>query len=608
MADNNTQNTIFEIPKDGYLAFDAVSMKQLITENLNKTGVFTDQNYEASYLANIINVIAYSYNALMYYLNKTSSESMFTEAQLYENMNRIVKMIGYNPIGFQTAILPFIMSTVSLPVGLYAIPRFSYFIKNGIPYSFNEDIIFNKTIDIDEEILTDVNSSKVLYQGRFYEYPSYSALGQDNEIVTLFVEDDVLIDHFNIFVYRYDSNNETWEQWEKTENLFLERPDSKKYEARLNPNQNYEFKFGNNVNGLRLNPNDLIAIYYLQSNGSEGEISPGELDQADYVRFFTSQFNEIYQDLITTNANIITDTATINITNQVPSTRSKNGETPDQIRESAPSLFKTQYRLVTSNDYKIYIQNNFANFIQDVTVSNNWEYIAGRLKYYYDLGLTKPDQAGAPLFSQVNFADSCNFNHVYITAVPKTSVQTGAIAPTLSLAQKQIITNSIAPRKTLTTETVILDPVYIATDIGLPTGSNPISIQDIENTVLLITKTSTTKRTDDDIRADVLAIFTETFNQNNLKLGQTINLANLKAQINAIQGVSEIQTVNIVSNTKAPGIVFYKFDPIYPTTVTTIDIELKAENFQFLFFNNLNNLANRITFQQKPSIYQNIEI
>ncbi len=604
---NTIQNTLFEIPKDGYLAFDALSMKQLINENLNKNGVFTDQNYEGSYLSNIINIIAYSYNALMFYLNKTSTESMFTEAQIYENMNRIVKMLGYNPIGFQTSILPFTLEAININKGLYVIPRYSYFIKNGISYSFNEDIIFNKTLDNETETLSDISLNKVLYQGRFYEHPPYTATGEDNEIFTLSVDRNIIIDHFNIFVYRYNTTDQIWEQWSSTDNLFLESPSTKKYEIRLNSEQNYEIKFGNNINGLKLNPNDLIAIYYLQSDGVNGEINTGELNNATYVRFFTDQFNKIYNDLRPTSAQLLLDDNNIRITNTMPSTKSKNGETVDEIRESAPALFRTQYRLVTSKDYKTYIMNNFANFIQDVNVSNNWEYIANRLKYYYDLGLMNPDRENGPLYAQVNFADSCNFNNIYITVVPKTSIASMDVLANLSVSQKQVIIDSLESRKILTTEIVIVDPVYVAVNVGLAYDSTNIDIDDIEDTSIVVTKTSTSRRTDDDIKADIVEVFEETFNRNNLKLGQTINLIELTSKILSIQGIKEIYTKNNKSGIQVPGLTFYVFDPIYPSYVNVSTSQIKLKDFEFLYFNNLQDLVNRITVQQSPTIYEKVE-
>ena len=71
------------ISPNSYAAFDAMSLRSLIVERLNKQGVFTDQNYIGSNLASIIDIISYSFHTLMFYLNKTSTESMFTDCLLY---------------------------------------------------------------------------------------------------------------------------------------------------------------------------------------------------------------------------------------------------------------------------------------------------------------------------------------------------------------------------------------------------------------------------------------------------------------------------------------------------------------------------------------------
>jgi len=73
----------FRIEQDGYVAFDAISLKDLIIERMNQQQVFTDQNYEGSNLSAIIDIVAYSYHVLIYYLNKNSSESNFSQAELY---------------------------------------------------------------------------------------------------------------------------------------------------------------------------------------------------------------------------------------------------------------------------------------------------------------------------------------------------------------------------------------------------------------------------------------------------------------------------------------------------------------------------------------------
>ena len=100
--------TEFNLPTNAYTGFDAQSMRDLIVNRLNAdtTINFTDQNFEGSNVSALIDILAYTYHTLLFYLNQTSSESNFADAELYENVNRIVKLIGYKPLGAQTCILP----------------------------------------------------------------------------------------------------------------------------------------------------------------------------------------------------------------------------------------------------------------------------------------------------------------------------------------------------------------------------------------------------------------------------------------------------------------------------------------------------------------------
>jgi len=96
---NNTTSNQFNLPFNAYAAFDATSLKALMQSRLSQGGVFTDQIFEGSNFNSLLDIIAYSYHVLLFYLNKTGSESQFTQAQLYENMNKIVKALNYNPVG-----------------------------------------------------------------------------------------------------------------------------------------------------------------------------------------------------------------------------------------------------------------------------------------------------------------------------------------------------------------------------------------------------------------------------------------------------------------------------------------------------------------------------
>ena len=85
MSDQNTSNDFldFNLPQKAYAGFDALTLKNYIIERLNENEKFTDQNFEGSNLAAVIDIIAYSYHVLLFYLNNTASEVNFDQASLY---------------------------------------------------------------------------------------------------------------------------------------------------------------------------------------------------------------------------------------------------------------------------------------------------------------------------------------------------------------------------------------------------------------------------------------------------------------------------------------------------------------------------------------------
>lgn len=606
MATNNTEQ--FPLKKDSYVAFDAMSLRQLIIDRLNDQQVFTDQNFLGSNLASIIDIIAYSYNTLIYYLNKTSSESMFSESQLYENINRIVKLIDYSPIGFQTSTLSFNCSATTLTQGLYTIPRYSYALVNNIPFSFNEDITFIKTTD-GTESLNEIAQQRLFYQGFYQEYPVYTAAGEDNEVVILNPGTDI-VDHFNIDVYVKPKLTGKWEVYTKSPNLFLEGGSDKKYEIRLNPNKRYEIKFGNDINGAKLQTGDEVAVYYLVSQGQEGEIGPGAFtSQTKLIRYSSLQFNQIVTDILENQFRLLTPIEINNLifTNTTNSTPVKLAENADDIRKTAPANYRSQYRLVTTRDYEIFIKTNFTNLLADVKCVNNWDYVSGYLKYFYDIGLTDPSKTPRALFNQVQYADSCNFNNVYLLVVPRSGSQNlDFVVP----AQKELINTAVLDSKMATTETVFIDPIYKALSLGISSSLatvDPILEEDLCR--LEVIKRTSSRRDNQSIINDIVNIFTNYFNRDNLKLGQTVDIRSLTQQILGVDGVETFFTTRIDDTSiRAEGLSLFAWNPIYPAndkTVTTNNIPLKY--FEYPFFSNINLLAQKIIVTAVSTVFETIE-
>lgn len=600
--------TDFPIKKDSYVAFDALSMKQHIKDSLTEAGVFTDQNYEGSNISTVIDLVSYFYHALIFYLNKTSTNSMFSDSQVYDCMNRIVKAIDYKPIGRQTSTLSFSMSAgAGLTPSLYTIPRYSYLTVNSIPYTFTEDITFAKTTSGSLEVLEDLSDQKLLYQGRFQEYPVYTATGDENELVYLIPGGEIIVDHFNIHVYVY--NGTTWSQWEQTASLYLEDAQATKYELRFNENKNYEIKFGNGINGKKLDEGWKVAIYYLKSLGVNGEIGAHQIRGKTIVRYNSLQFDEILED-VTANEdfNFLTSFSQLHLDNESISTYSSTEESIDSIRANAPGIFRSQYRLVTTNDYESYVKTNFANLIHDVKAVNNWTYLSEHLKYYYDLGISKPTDASRVLYNQVQFADACNFNNVYLLSVPKTISNSSNPRLNLSPAQKELILSTMRSQKITTSEVVVLDPVYVAVGFCRPRESQTAVVSDVAQSKLTIIKDPNSRRDNTAIRLDVKNIFIDYFTRSNVELGQTIDISYLTASILNVDGVKTFYTQRIGSTTnRYEGLALLIWNPIYANDYSYILNNHVLPYFKFPYWNNLDYLDSYITVDTSIQIHRNVE-
>ena len=418
--------TDFTLSRDGYAAFDAKSLKELIQTRLNQGGIYTDQSFEGSNMSSIIDVIAYSYHLLLFYLNQTSAETTFTDTSIYENMNRIVKLIDYKPKGFQTSLLSFDMTASSeLPVDAYTIKRYSYFVAGGVYYSFINDSTFNKTVAGDQA-LQNFSSENILREGQYIEYPQVFALGEDFESVPLAVRSsddnvEINIDSDSIDVYIQDVNTGKVVEFTETSSLFLEGPDSTVYEKRLNENGVYEFKFGNGVFGKKLNEGDSILIYYIQSSGNIGVISPGVLDGNNINFYTTPRFTQISNDIYNNTFNFITvnQIPFLSFSNTLQSTDPVEKEDVESIRNNASKNFQLQNRIITLKDYNNFLETNFSQILKSFNVVNNDDYVDSYLNYFLNIGLNKPNDDGRVLFNQVNFNSINQANNVYLFLVSK---------------------------------------------------------------------------------------------------------------------------------------------------------------------------------------------
>ena len=598
----NNDQIEFTLPKQGYAAFDAASLKSLIINRLNDNSSFTDQNYEGSNINAFIDIVSYAYHVLLFYLNNTSNETLFSESQIYENINRIVKSIDYKPVGTQAPVLSISASaTNQLIPGTYTIPRYSYIDVGGFRYSFNNDITFVKTTT-DEQLLEQLTGTTLLYQGSYKEYPIYPATGEPNETITLIPGDDTNIDHFNIDVYVLEGGNTgQYHKYDTTTSLLFERPSSRKVEIRLNENERYEIKFGNDVNGRQLRSEDEVIIYYLATDGTNGELSENDANRRAVTLMSSSQLTLLKSSDNIKGSGVVymnqPEADKVLISNTEPSSKFYTGEMVEDIRTNAPQTFSSQYRLVSIGDYENFIQTNFSNFISDVKGMDNNTYLDTHIKYYYDLGLKSPNLESRVLYNQIHFSSSCNFNNLYLYCVPRLEKTTSMTKRNnyLTSAQKEIMLSRMQNTKTVTSEPIIMDPVYVSANIGIRGSNEKITLDAIDNTQLILVQDDNSRANSSDIIQKVVSIFKEYFDTTTAKIGMVVNITEITNKILTIQGVSTFYTSRTdQSNSYIEGLSLVVWNPVYTSDITQTTQNYKLPNFKFPFFDNIDNLSSRL--------------
>ena len=215
----------------------------------------------------------------------------------------------------------------------------------------------------------------------------------------------------------------------------------------------------------------------------------------------------------------------ISFTNDFESTNPAEIETVDQIKANSPKTFFAQNRLVTVNDIDTFINKRYSNIVASSVSVNNSSYVDNVIKYYYDLGLDRPNDDPRFLFNQVKFSSSSQLNSVHLFLVPRLKTVDASNQPFfLTSSQKSEILNSMDSSKMSNMEIVPHDPIYNAITVGLQLPGAQPDITDIDNTRIVISRVINERFSAVKIKESVDNIFKQVFATGNAELGQTINI------------------------------------------------------------------------------------
>lgn len=264
-----------------YLKYDASSLVEYLRRKLIDSGIYTDQIYPASDLKLLMDLFAWTFEVIQYVLNNNAADVMFTDTTLYENMNRLTKLLSYSPKAFRTSTAEFSFSCAFNPTfnGVCMIPKYASIESsasdsngNPIAYSFTDDFAFTvkngAIIYKDNPILANGSYCRFTFprnaDGSKFESFVMAGIGPNADKPS-YVDNDTL----EVFVETVSSSGEkTYEKAKIVDSLILEAAsDVLACEKRLNDQKEFEVKFGDGIHGRCLEEGSIIHAIYLKSNG-----------------------------------------------------------------------------------------------------------------------------------------------------------------------------------------------------------------------------------------------------------------------------------------------------------------------------------------------------
>ena len=308
---------------------------------------FTDYNFEASGLSNLLDVLAYNthFNGLV--ANFALNESFLTTAQLRSSVISLAESLGYTPRSRTSAVAYLRVSftnttagrssTATLPSGTRLTTS-----VDGVDYTFQTRETYLAT-DNGSGLYEFVNSSGVasipVYEGVSTTKTFYVGDSTERQ---LYIIPDVNLDASTLDVKVYASaTSSSYTTYTDLDRASSINSTSTYYDIHEAPNGFFELHFGDGITtGRAPVAGNKVVVNYLSSAGLV----------ANGARVFTPI------SAITIGGS----NYTLSVTTVVASSGGAEKEDIESIRLNAPIAFAAQQRLVTANDYKGLILSNFA--------------------------------------------------------------------------------------------------------------------------------------------------------------------------------------------------------------------------------------------------------
>ena len=326
------------------LDFDAI--KNSLKTYFAQQPEFTDYNFEASGLSNILDVLAYNTHMNGLIANFALNESFLTTAQLRSSVVSHSEALGYTPRSKTAAVAYLNLSLVntingrSSTVSLPAYTKFTASV-NGVSYNFQTIVPYTATDNGAGYYVftTSTGSTSIpVYEGR--QSTKTFLVGESTE-EQIYVIPDENLDTATLDVKVYDTvSGSLYSSYTSLKTAITINSESTYYDIHESPNGYWEVHFSDGLTtGKAPTAGNKIVVNYISTNGSAA----------------------IGANRFTPTTTVSMDGSSYNLTTLVAAASAGGGdkETISSIRRNAPIAFGAQQRLVTALDYKGVILANY---------------------------------------------------------------------------------------------------------------------------------------------------------------------------------------------------------------------------------------------------------
>ena len=330
---------------------DFSEIKTTLKEYMRAQSDFTDYDFEASALSQLLDVLAYNTYYTAFNANMVVNEMFLDSASLRDNVVALAKQLGYTPksitspkvdLGFKVKFTSNAPASVEL--------------KRGTGFVTNYDGTLYRYVNLNTSKVPVVNgvaqfTNTSLYEGSYVVTSStYDATLKDQK----FKIQNSAADLSTLIVRVYESaNSSVYEEYTRSDNLLSVGSDDRIYFVSEVDDEQYEIFFGDGILGKKLSDGDVVEISYVLTKGPA----------SNGAKSFT--FSGTFLD--ENDSTIITPYTVSDIIVESASQGGSDIESIDTIKYNAPKFYGAQNRAVTSNDYSAIVRNLYPA-ISDIIV------------------------------------------------------------------------------------------------------------------------------------------------------------------------------------------------------------------------------------------------